>query len=118
METLGQLTGGVAHDFNNLLQIVTGNLELLQRGLHEDQARLRRAADNAMEGAERAALLTQRLLAFARRQPLAPERIDPNRLVSGMSDMINRTLGETIEVETIQSEGIRRREGTRLTCSH
>ncbi|APL94940.1 PAS domain S-box protein [Sphingobium indicum] len=106
METLGQLTGGVAHDFNNLLQIVTGNLELLQRGLHEDQARLRRAADNAMAGAERAALLTQRLLAFARRQPLAPERIDPNRLVSGMSDMLNRTLGETIEVETIQSARI------------
>ncbi|BAI95435.1 hybrid sensor histidine kinase/response regulator [Sphingobium sp. TA15] len=106
METLGQLTGGVAHDFNNLLQIVTGNLELLQRGLNEDQARLRRAADNAMAGAERAALLTQRLLAFARRQPLAPERIDPNRLVSGMSDMLNRTLGETIEVETIQSARI------------
>src|SRR3546814_7367961 len=79
METLGQLTGGVAHDFNNLLQIVTGNLELLQRGLHEDQARLRRAADNAMAGAERAALLTQRLLAFARRQPLAPERIEIGR---------------------------------------
>jgi PAS domain S-box-containing protein len=106
METLGQLTGGVAHDFNNLLQIVTGNLELLQRGLPEDQARLRRAADNAMAGAERAALLTQRLLAFSRRQPLAPERIDPNRLVSGMSDLLNRTLGETIEVETIQSARI------------
>ncbi|WP_253257994.1 PAS domain-containing sensor histidine kinase [Sphingobium sp. SA916] len=106
METLGQLTGGVAHDFNNLLQIVTGNLELLQRGLHEDQARLRRAADNAMAGAERAALLTQRLLAFSRRQPLAPEQIDPNRLVSGMSDLLNRTLGETIEVETIQSARI------------
>src|SRR3546814_1247480 len=59
-----------------------------------------------MAGAERAALLTQRLLAFARRQPLAPERIDPNRLVSGMSDMLNRTLGETIEVETIQSARI------------
>ena len=106
METLGQLTGGVAHDFNNLLQIVTGNLELLQRGLPEDHARLRRAADNAMAGAERAALLTQRLLAFSRRQPLAPERIDPNRLVSGMSDLLNRTLGETIEVETIQSARI------------
>ncbi|WP_176596326.1 MULTISPECIES: hybrid sensor histidine kinase/response regulator [Sphingobium] len=110
METLGQLTGGVAHDFNNLLQIVTGNLELLQRGLEkiggDDQARLRRAADNAMGGAERAALLTQRLLAFSRRQPLAPERIDPNRLVSRMSDLLNRTLGETIEIETIQSARI------------
>jgi len=59
-----------------------------------------------MAGAERAALLTQRLLAFSRRQPLAPERIDPNRLVSGMSDLLNRTLGETIEVETIQSARI------------
>ncbi|WP_150294863.1 hybrid sensor histidine kinase/response regulator [Sphingobium estronivorans] len=106
METLGQLTGGVAHDFNNLLQIVSGNLELVRRGLGEDQARLRRATDNAMAGAERAALLTQRLLAFSRRQPLAPERVDPNRLVSGMSDLLSRTLGEAIEVETIQSARI------------
>ena len=102
METLGQLTGGIAHDFNNLLQVVTGNLELLQRGLKNDD-RLRRAADNAMAGAERAAMLTQRLLAFSRRQPLTPERADPNRLVSGMSDLLGRTLGETIEVETIQT---------------
>jgi signal transduction histidine kinase len=102
METLGQLTGGVAHDFNNLLQIVTGNLELLQRGLKEED-RLRRTADNAMAGAQRAAMLTQRLLAFSRRQPLAPVRVDPNRLVSNMSDLLNRTLGETIEVETIQT---------------
>ncbi|ANI78523.1 MULTISPECIES: hybrid sensor histidine kinase/response regulator [Sphingobium] len=102
METLGQLTGGVAHDFNNLLQVVTGNLELLQRGLKNND-RLRRAAENAMAGAERAAMLTQRLLAFSRRQPLTPERADPNRLVSGMSDLLGRTLGETIEVETIQT---------------
>ena len=102
METLGQLTGGVAHDFNNLLQVVTGNLELLQRGL-KDNERMRRAADNAMAGAERAAMLTQRLLAFSRRQPLAPERIDPNRLVSRMSELLGRTLGERIEVETIQT---------------
>jgi PAS domain S-box-containing protein len=103
METLGQLTGGVAHDFNNLLQIVTGNLDLLQRALPDDQPRLRRAADNAMAGAERAAILTQRLLAFSRRQPLAPDRVDPNRLIAGMSDLLHRTLGEMIEVETVQS---------------
>ncbi|WP_240700568.1 PAS domain-containing sensor histidine kinase [Sphingobium sp. MP9-4] len=103
METLGQLTGGVAHDFNNLLQIVTGNLDLLQRALPDDQPRLRRAADNAMTGAERAAILTQRLLAFSRRQPLAPDRVDPNRLIAGMSDLLHRTLGEMIEVETVQS---------------
>lgn len=102
METLGQLTGGVAHDFNNLLQVVTGNLELLQRGL-KDNERMRRAADNAMAGAERAAMLTQRLLAFSRRQPLAPERVNPNRLVSRMSELLSRTLGERIEVETIQT---------------
>ncbi len=102
METLGQLTGGVAHDFNNLLQVVTGNLELLQRGLNDNE-RMRRAADNAMAGAERAAMLTQRLLAFSRRQPLAPERVDPNRLVSRMSELLNRTLGASIDVETIQA---------------
>lgn len=103
METLGQLTGGVAHDFNNLLQVVTGNLELLLRGLDSDAPRLRRIADNAMAGAQRAAVLTQRLLAFARRQPLAPRHLDPNRLIAGMADMLHRTLGETIEVETIQT---------------
>jgi signal transduction histidine kinase len=101
METVGQLTGGLAHDFNNLLQIVTGNLETLQRALPPDQARMRRAADNAMTGAKRAATLTQRLLAFARRQPLSPKPIDVNRLVAGMSELLHRTLGETIETETV-----------------
>lgn len=103
METLGQLTGGVAHDFNNLLQIVTGNIDLMLRALPPDQPRLRRAADNAMAGAERAAVLTQRLLAFARRQPLNPQAADPNELVAGMSDLLYRTLGETIEVRTVQA---------------
>jgi len=101
METLGQLTGGVAHDFNNLLQIVSGNIGLIQRNLRDEDTRLRRAADNAARGAERAAVLTQRLLAFSRRQPLAPKAIDPNRLVSAMSELLHRTLGETIEVETV-----------------
>ncbi len=98
METVGQLTGGVAHDFNNLLQVVTGNLDILQRNLPPDQPRLARATDAAMQGAQRAAVLTQRLLAFSRRQPLAPERVEPNRLIAGMSDMLHRSLGETIEV--------------------
>ncbi|NWK94160.1 hybrid sensor histidine kinase/response regulator [Sphingobium lactosutens] len=105
METLGQLTGGVAHDFNNLLQVVTGNLELLQRGLPTDTPRLKRAADNAMAGAERASVLTQRLLAFSRRQPLSPQPMDPNRLITGMSDLFQRTLGETIEVRTVPLDG-------------
>lgn len=100
METLGQLTGGVAHDFNNLLQIVTGNLDLLQRALPDTDERLRRMADRAMAGAERAAILTQRLLAFSRRQPLDPRPIDPARLVAAMSDLLLHTLGETIAVET------------------
>ncbi|MBB4839651.1 PAS domain S-box-containing protein [Sphingomonas kyeonggiensis] len=103
METVGQLTGGVAHDFNNLLQVVTGNLDILQRNLPPEQPRLARAADAAMQGAQRAAMLTQRLLAFSRRQPLAPERIDPNRLIAGMSDMLHRSLGETISVEILPS---------------
>lgn len=100
METLGQLTGGVAHDFNNLLQIVTGNLDLLQRALPDDQPRLRRAADNAMAGAERAAILTQRLLAFSRRQPLAPTALDANDMLSGMIELLVRTLGEGVVIET------------------
>ena len=101
METVGQLTGGVAHDFNNLLQVVTGNLEILLRNLPEDSARLRRSADNAMKGAQRAATLTQRLLAFSRRQPLEPKPAELNKLVAGMSELLHRTLGETVEVETV-----------------
>jgi PAS domain S-box-containing protein len=110
METVGHLTGGVAHDFNNLLQVVTGNLEILGRHLPEDQARLRRAADHAMVGARRAATLTQRLLAFARRQPLSPRPLEPNKLLLGMSELLHRTLGETIAVETVLSPSVWRIE--------
>ena len=106
METVGQLTGGVAHDFNNLLQIVTGNLEILQRNLPPDSSRLKRAAESAMTGAKRAATLTQRLLAFSRRQPLAPKQISMNKLVLGMSELLHRTLGETIELETVPASGL------------
>lgn len=110
METVGQLTGGVAHDFNNLLQVVTGNLDILIRRLPEDQPRLRRSAENAMAGAQRAATLTQRLLAFSRRQPLAPTPLQPNKLVAGMSELLHRTLGETIELETVLASGLWRVE--------
>ena len=110
METVGQLTGGIAHDFNNLLQIVSGNLDILRRNLPADAARLRRPVDNAMRGAERAAILTQRLLAFSRRQPLAPKLLDPNKLVSGMSEMLHRTLGETYSIETVLASGLWRIE--------
>jgi PAS domain S-box-containing protein len=106
MEVVGQLTGGLAHDFNNLLQIVVGNLEILQRNLPAESARLRRAADNAMNGARRAATLTQRLLAFSRRQPLDPKAFTPNKLVSDMSELLHRTLGESIVVETVLAAGL------------
>lgn len=110
MEVVGQLTGGVAHDFNNLLQIVVGNLEILLRNLPTDSGRLRRSADNAMNGARRAATLTQRLLAFSRRQPLDPRPLNPNKLVSDMSELLHRTLGETIAVETVLAAGLWRIE--------
>jgi signal transduction histidine kinase/CheY-like chemotaxis protein len=103
MEAVGQLTGGVAHDFNNLLQVIIGNLDVLCRGLGPDSPRMTRAAQNAMSGARRAAALTQRLLAFSRRQPLNPKPIDVNALVSGMSDLLHRTLGEPVELETVRA---------------
>jgi PAS domain S-box-containing protein len=109
MEGIGQLTGGVAHDFNNLLTIIIGNLEALQRHLREDGQdvhRLERSAENAMRGARRAESLTQRLLAFSRQQPLDPKSVDVGRLVAGMSDLLRRTLGEQIAVETVLAGGL------------
>ena len=100
MEAVGRLTGGVAHDFNNLLTVVIGNLELARRRATEIDPRVARGLDNAMEGARRAATLTNRLLAFSRQSPLAPELVDTNRLVSGMTDLFARTLGEHVRVET------------------
>jgi signal transduction histidine kinase len=110
MEAVGQLTGGIAHDFNNLLQVVIGNLEILQRNLPEDAARLHRSAENAMNGARRAAALTARLLAFSRRQPLAPRPVDANGLVAGMSELLGRTLGEAVRIETALADGLWRAE--------
>jgi PAS domain S-box-containing protein len=110
MEAVGQLTGGIAHDFNNLLQIVLGNLEILTRSLPEDMGRLRRATSNAMTGARRAASLTQRLLAFARRQPLNPKPLDVNTLVRSMLELVQRTLGEAIQIEVVLAAGLWRTE--------
>jgi signal transduction histidine kinase/CheY-like chemotaxis protein len=104
MEAVGQLTGGVAHDFNNLLTIIIGNLGIAKRGVVESRAE--RALENALAGAERAAQLTQRLLAFSRRQPLNPRAIDVNRLVVNVSDILARSLGENIELETIGGAGL------------
>jgi PAS domain S-box-containing protein len=106
MEAIGQLTGGIAHDFNNLLTIIVGNIELLQRRLPEGTDRLQRAADHAMDATRRAATLTQRLLAFSRRQPLDPKPIDVNKLVAGMSDLLRRTLGEVVVLETVLGGGL------------
>ena len=104
MEAVGQLTGGVAHDFNNLLTIILGNIGIAKRGVVE--ARAERALNNARIGAERAAQLTRRLLAFSRQQPLDPKVVDANKLIVGMSDLLNRSLGENIELETISGAGI------------
>ncbi len=107
MEAVGQLTGGIAHDFNNLLTVIAGNIDAARRHLGDGgDTRVLRALGNALVGAERAATLTQRLLAFSRRQPLDPKPTDVNRLVTGMSDLLHRTLGETIEVETVLSAGL------------
>jgi signal transduction histidine kinase len=106
MEAVGRLTGGVAHDFNNLLTIVLGNLDILRRRLQDADPRLVQPIENARTGATRAAALTQRLLAFSRQQPLAPAAVDINKLVARMSDMLRRTLGETISVEAVLSGGL------------
>jgi PAS domain S-box-containing protein len=105
MEAIGQLTGGIAHDFNNMLAVVMGSLDLLGRRIGDMDARAKRYADAAMEGAKRAASLTQRLLAFSRQQPLQPESLDPNRLVAGMSDMLRHSIGADIRLETVLTAG-------------
>lgn len=99
MEAIGRLTGGVAHDFNNLLMAITGSLELLRKRIPDDP-RLIKLIDNAMQGAQRGASLTQRMLAFARRQELRPDLVDIGVLMFNMTDLLARSLGPTIEIET------------------
>jgi len=101
MEAVGQLTGGVAHDFNNLLTIIIGGLDTIRRSRPEDAPRIRRAADMALQGAQRASSLTSRLLAFSRRQPLDPKPLELNALVRDMSELLHRTLGEQVELECV-----------------
>ena len=99
MEAVGQLTGGIAHDFNNLLTIITGSVDMARRRLDTgSDPRVGRALENAMRGADRAAALTQRLLAFSRRQPLDPRALEVPRLLSGMSDLLTRTITEDVAV--------------------
>ncbi|HEY4987584.1 MAG TPA: PAS domain S-box protein, partial [Bradyrhizobium sp.] len=99
MEAIGQLTGGIAHDFNNLLMVVLGSLEMMRKRLPDDP-RLRMLLDNALQGAQRGSLLTKRLLAFARRQELKQEAVEIPTLVRGMTDMLQRSLGPSIMIET------------------
>jgi signal transduction histidine kinase/ActR/RegA family two-component response regulator len=100
MEAVGQLTGGIAHDFNNMLAVVVGGLDLARRRLRGSAPEVEAQLDNAMEGANRAAALTRRLLAFARAEPLLPEGVAPSELVQGMLDLVDRTIGERIAVRT------------------
>ncbi len=111
MEAIGQLTGGVAHDFNNLLTVILGGLETVGRQIQglprsPETERVERAVRMSTHGAERAATLTARLLAFARRQPLDPKPVDPSRLITNLADLLQRTLGETIELETVSGAGL------------
>jgi CheY-like chemotaxis protein len=115
MEAVGQLTGGNAHDFNNLLTIIIGNLDTMKRQLasHPNpgtasklSTKLMKTLDSALQGANSAAQLTHRLLAFSRRQALEAARIDMNRLVSSMLDMLRRTLGAEISIETVFAAGL------------
>ena len=106
MEIVGRLTGGIAHDFNNLLTIITGSLDMLSRRVGADDQRIKRLVDQALQGANRAAALTYRLLAFSRQHPLAPQPVNANKLVAGMSDILRHTLGEHIAIETVLAGGL------------
>ena len=107
MEAIGQLTGGIAHDFNNLLLVISGHIETLLRHLPESAGEnLRRSANAALRASDRAAVLTHRLLAFARRQALSPESLSLNTMITGMSEMLRRTLGESVVIETILGGGL------------
>ncbi|MES2184062.1 MAG: PAS domain S-box protein [Pseudomonadota bacterium] len=105
METIGKLTGGVAHDFNNLLQVIAGNLQLLSRDIAGNE-RAKRRLENALAGVRRGAKLASQLLAFGRRQALAPRVVNVGRLIFAMEDMLERTLGEEVQVETVVAGGL------------
>ncbi|WP_312707989.1 PAS domain-containing protein [Stenotrophomonas sp.] len=101
MEAVGQLSGGIAHDFNNMLATVIGPLDLLALRIDRGDSRAHRYIDMALDGAQRAAQLTQRLLAFSRQQPLQPVALDSNHLLAGMSDLLVHSLGSSIRLETV-----------------
>jgi signal transduction histidine kinase len=105
MEAIGQLSGGIAHDFNNMLTVVLANLDKARRIAPED-AQLQRSLDHATTGAARAADLTDRLLSFARKQPLQSERHDPNAILSGVEALLGRSLGEQVAIESALEDGV------------
>ncbi|EQB07644.1 hypothetical protein L284_22560 [Novosphingobium lindaniclasticum LE124] len=113
MEAVGQLTGGIAHDFNNMLAVVIGSLDLLSRRVDASDPKIRRYIDAAAEGAQRAATLTQRLLAFSRQQPLNPEVVDANQLVPDMSELLRHSLGADVRLETRLAAGLWRTHADR-----
>jgi signal transduction histidine kinase len=106
MEALGQLTGGIAHDFNNMLGVVIGAHDLVKRRIQNGDFDIERFLNAAIAAAERAAALTQRLLAFARQQPLSPLRLDANKMIVNMTDLLHSTLGEHIQIETVTAAGL------------
>ena len=106
MEALGQLTGGIAHDFNNMLGVIMGALDLVKRRIAKGDYAIERFLDAATIASERAGTLTQRLLAFARQQPLSPQPLDANRMIAAMSDLLHSTLGEHIQIETVTAAGL------------
>ena len=105
MEAIGQLTGGIAHDFNNLLTVIMGNLQLLE-GLLQDQPKLSKLTHEAGKAALRGAELVRKLMAFSRRQHLQPRALDLNRLISDMGELLNRALGERIEIQLVLANGL------------
>ncbi len=106
IEAIGHLTGGIAHDFNNMLAIVLSSLRLLERRVRRGDFDVQRFVDAAIKGAERAAGLTTRLLAFSRQQPLAPEVTNGNELISTMGEILHRTIPENIRIETVLAGGL------------
>ncbi len=113
MEAVGQLTGGIAHDFNNMLAVVIGGLDMIERRIAAGRGDVGRYVEAAKDGATRAAALTQRLLAFSRQSPLSPEPVEGNRLIADLTELLTRTLGEPIAVETVLSAGLWRAEADR-----
>ncbi|MEA3025718.1 MAG: hypothetical protein QOF91_1003 [Alphaproteobacteria bacterium] len=106
MEAVGRLSGGIAHDFNNMLTVILGNIDLASRRIGDDNPRIQRLLDSARQASERAATLVQRLLAFSRQHPQEIKAVDINRLVQSMSELLRRTIGETVTVETVLAGGL------------